>query len=73
MKIQAILEFELEDWAGVPVVDRETLDLAVQDTDRTIRSRLMGEGFLDTDALIRTWALRVSIRDGPPGEPDPPV
>ncbi|QKS00422.1 hypothetical protein F9288_12905 [Sphingomonas sp. CL5.1] len=71
MKIQAILEFDLEDWAGVPVVDRETLDLAAQDTDRAIRSRLMGDGFLDADALVRTWTLRVSIRDGPP-EPDPP-
>jgi hypothetical protein len=71
MKVQAILEFDLEDWEGVPVVDRETLDLAAEDTDHAIRSRLMGEGFLDADALVRTWTLRVSIRDGP-SEPDPP-
>ncbi len=71
MKIQAILKFDLEDWAGVPVVDHETLDLAAQDTNRAIRSRLMGEAFLDADALVRTWTLQVSIRDGPP-ESDPP-
>lgn len=71
MKVQAILEFELEDWAAVPVVGRETLDLAAEDTDHAIRSRLIGEGFLDADALVRTGTLRVSIRDGP-SEPDPP-
>src|SRR5690606_28948270 len=71
MKVQAILEFELEDWAAVPVVGRETLDLAAEDTDHAIRSRLIGEGFLDADTLVRTGTLRISIRDGP-SEPDPP-
>jgi len=72
MKIQAILEFDLEDWDGIPVDDRELFDLAARDTDHAIRTRLMGQGFLGTDAIIRTWTLRVSVRDEPPGEPDPP-
>jgi hypothetical protein len=72
MKVQAILEFDLEDWDGVPVNDRALFDLAARDTDRAIRSRLMGEGFLEADTLVRTWTLRVSVRDEPPGEPDPP-
>jgi len=72
MKIQAILEFDLEAWDGVPVNDRELFDLAAQDTDHAIRTRLMGSGFLDTDAIIRIWTLRVSVRADPPGEPDPP-
>lgn len=72
MKIQAILEFDLEDWEGAPVGDRALFDLAVQDTDRAIRSRLMGEGFLGADTLIRTWTLQVSVRDEPPTGPDPP-
>lgn len=72
MKVQAILEFDLEDWDGSPVGDRELFDLAVQDTELAIRSRLMGEGFLEGDALLGTWTLRVSVLDEAGGDPAPP-
>ena len=72
MKVQAILEFDLEDWDGSPVDDRELFDLAVQDTELAISSRLMGEGFLEGDALLGTWTPRVSVLDEAGGDPAPP-
>ncbi len=72
MKIQAILEFDLEDWDGAPINDRELLDRAAADTDHAIRTRLMGDGFIETDVLIRIWTLRVSVLDDTKGEAGAP-
>jgi hypothetical protein len=44
----------------------------VEDADHAIRSRLMGDGFLEANSLIRTWSLRVSVLDEAVSGPTPP-
>ncbi|MGJ3647302.1 hypothetical protein ACLB0R_02350 [Sphingomonas sp. GlSt437] len=71
MKIQAILEFDLEDEDGHPIADRREYIWAAEATDDAIRSRLMGAGFLDADTLIGTYTLDVRVIDGKIGNPEP--
>lgn len=72
MKIRAILEFDLEDENGHTVADRREYVWAAEATDDTIRSRLMGAGFLHADTLIGTYTLNVRVIDGEIGDPEPP-
>lgn len=65
MKVQATLEFNLEDENGNRLEDRGLLALAASDTDAAIRNRLMGHGFLADDMLIGTWTLTVRVTDDP--------
>jgi hypothetical protein len=71
MKIQAILEFDLEDEDGHTITDRREYVWAAEATDDAIRSRLMGVGFLDADTLIGTYTLNVRVVDGEIGDPEP--
>jgi hypothetical protein len=68
MKVQAILEFDLEDRDGAPIDDRELFERAAEDADHAVRMRLMGASFIETDVLIRTWTLRVSVLDPSKGD-----
>lgn len=72
MRIQAILEFDLEDEGGHPITDRREYVWAAESTDDAIRSRLMGAGFLKADTLIGTYTLNVRVVDGGIGDPEPP-
>ena len=71
MKIQAILEFDLEDEDGHTIADRREYVWAAEETDDAIRSRLMGAGFLDADTLIGTYTLNVRVVDGEIDDPEP--
>ncbi|MCF8709942.1 hypothetical protein [Rhizorhapis sp. SPR117] len=72
MKVRAILEFDLEEENGTPVILVERLQQAAGDTDHAIRHRLMGAGFLGGELLIGSWTLRTEVVAAAPSDPDPP-
>ncbi len=72
MKVQEVLEFDLEADDRTPMVMAEQLHQAAGDTDHAIRNRLMGGGFLAYDLLVRSWTLRTQILDGTPDDRDLP-
>lgn len=71
MKVQATLEFDLEDEGGNPIRDRGQFCAAADEVERAIRHRLLGNGFLAEDQLIGVWTLDVRITDDAIGETEP--
>lgn len=71
MKVQAILEFDLEDEDGETIEDHREYVWAAEATDDAIRNRLMGAGFLSEDTLIGTHTVNVNVVDGTMDEVEP--